>query len=247
MDLETINFKDSELPIAISSCGFLPKGEGKLDTKIFLIDHILLQTEPELALKQLWNSYFTYLKQIIENEPSIEDKLTIFAHNLGNFDGYFLYKGLMSCYQPDNVTSIIDDSNKFISISCNAISLTGELIEFKDSLRIFPTSLDKLCEMFAVKGKLTSYNPNFNNLDLFNNQNLLQEFINYSLQDAKSLFEALFNAQNIYFNKFKVDIESIYSTATLSLKFYRAKFQEDPIFILPSNIDNFIRNSYYIL
>jgi len=31
----------------------------------------------------------------------------------------------------------------------------------------------------------------------------------------------------------------------LSLKIYRTKFQEDPIFILPSNIDNFIRNSYF--
>ena len=106
-------------------------------------------------------------------------------------------------------------------------------------------SLNDLCEMFGVEGKLTSYNPNFNNLEFFNNQNLLQEFISYSLQDAKSLFKALFNAQNMYFNKFKVDIESVYSTATLSLKIYRRKFQEEPIYILPSNIDNFIRNSYY--
>jgi hypothetical protein len=106
-------------------------------------------------------------------------------------------------------------------------------------------SLDKLCAMFAVEGKLRSYNPKFKNLELFNNFNLLQEFINYSLQDAKSLYEALFYAQNMYFNKFKVDIESVYSTATLSLKIYRTKFQKDPIFILPSNIDTFIRNSYY--
>jgi DNA polymerase type B, organellar and viral len=148
----------------------------------------------------------------------------------------------MNCYNPNNVTSIMDDSNKFISISCNALT---NLIEFKDSLRIFPTSLDNLCKMFAVEGKLTTYNSLFNNLEFFNNPNLLQEFINYSLQDAKALFEALFNAQTLYFNKFKVDIESIYSTATLSLKIYRTKFQEEPIYILPSNIDNFIRNSYF--
>jgi DNA polymerase type B, organellar and viral len=93
--------------------------------------------------------------------------------------------------------------------------------------------------------KSTVYNSKFNNLELFNNPSLLQEFIKYSLQDAKALYEALFYAQIIYFTKFQVDIESIYSTATLSLKIYRTKFQEDPIFILPSNIDNFIRNSYY--
>jgi hypothetical protein len=148
----------------------------------------------------------------------------------------------MNNYNPENVSSIIDDSNTLFSISTNVF---GDLIEWKDSLRIFPMSLDKLCSMFGVEGKLTSYNPNFNNLELFNNLSLLQEFINYSLQDAKSLYEALFYAQNMYFNNFKVDIESIYSTATLSLKIYRIKFQEDPIFILPSKIDNFIRNSYY--
>ena len=241
MDLETVYLDTvkSEVVIAISSCGV---NNGVLENKIFLIDPNLLLTDYELASKELWNQYFNYLKNVLENNLTIEDKLVIFAHNLGNFDGYFLYKALMNNYNPENVSSIIDDSNTFISISCNVF---GELIEWKDSLRIFPMSLDKLSKMFGVLGKLTSYNPNFNNLELFNNPSLLEEFINYSLQDAKSLYEALFNAQNMYFNKFKVDIESVYSTATLSLKIYRSKFQEDPIFILPSNIDNFIRNSYY--
>jgi hypothetical protein len=242
MDLETIYLESvkSEVVIAISSAGL---NNGVIENKLFLIDPNLLISNYELATKELWNQYFNYIKNILETNITIEDKLVIFAHNLGDFDGYFLYKGLMSCYNPENVSSLIDDSNTFISISCNAL---GELIEWKDSLRIFPKlSLDKLCSMFGVEGKLTSYNPKFNNLELFNNPSLLQEFINYSLQDAKSLYEALFTAQNMYFNKFKVDIESVYSLATLSLKIYRSKFQEEPIFILPSNIDNFIRNSYY--
>jgi len=242
MDLETIYLESvkSEVVIAISSCGV---NNGVIENKIFLIDPTLLLTNSELATKELWNKYFNYLKSVLETNITIKDKLVIFAHNLGNFDGYFLYKGLMSCYNPENVSSIIDERNTFISISCNAL---GELIEWKDSLRIFPKlSLDKLCKMFGVEGKLTAYNYKFNNISLFNNSELLQEFINYSLQDAKSLYEALFNAQNMYFNKFKVDIESVYSLATLSLKIYRSKFQEDPIFILPSKIDNFIRNSYY--
>ena len=242
MDLETVYLESvkSEVVIAISSCGV---NNGILENKIFLIDPNLLLTNYELATKELWIKYFSYLKSVLEKNITIKDKLVIFAHNLGNFDGYFLYKGLMSCYNPENVSSIIDDRNTFISISCNVF---GELLEFKDSLRIFPKlSLVKLCNLFGVEGKLTAYNPNFNNLELFNNPNLLEEFINYSLQDAKSLYEALFNAQNMYFNNFKVDIESVYSLATLSLKIYRSKFQEDPIFILPSNIDNFIRNSYY--
>jgi hypothetical protein len=224
MDLETVYLEivKSEVVIAISSCGV---NNGVLENKIFLIDPVLLNSNYELATKELWNKYFNYLESLELNNV---DKLVIFAHNLGDFamamDGYFLYKGLMSCYNPENLTSIIDESNSFISIKLLSGIKTGLSFEFKDSLRIFPMSLDKLCAMFGVNGKSTSYhgNPKFNSLELFNNPNLLQEFVNYSLacQDAKALYEALLNAQHLYFNKFKVDIESVYSTpsATLSLK-----------------------------
>jgi hypothetical protein len=98
-----------------------------MKNKEFLIDPNLLLNDYELATKELWNQYFTYLKNVLESNITIEDKLVIFAHNLGNFDGYFLYKGLMSCYNPENVSSLIDDSNTFISISCNVF---GDLIEW---------------------------------------------------------------------------------------------------------------------
>jgi hypothetical protein len=238
MDLETINFLGSQVVIAISSCGFY---NNKIDNQIFLIDPHLFKKFPLLAEQQLWSQYFKYLEEVIENEITLDGKLTIFAHNLGNFDGYFLYKGLMQCFKPDHVTCIIDESNSFISIQ----HLDVPLIEWKDSLRVFPISLDKLCKMFGVDGKTNSYNPKFNSLELFNNPELLNTFIKYSLQDAKSLFNALNVAQRIYFDNFKVDIESVYSTATLSLKIFRTMFQDKPIFILPYNTDNFVRNAYF--
>ena len=64
----------------------------------------------------MWNQYFNYLKSVLDNNITIENKLVIFAHNLGNFDGYFLYKGLMSCFNPENISSIIDDKKTFIPI-----------------------------------------------------------------------------------------------------------------------------------
>lgn len=106
-------------------------------------------------------------------------------------------------------------------------------------------SLNKLCKMFGVIGKLSTYNPKFRDLNMFNNPRLLNSFKNYAIQDAKALFDALFGAQLIYWSNFHVDIESVYSTATLSLKIYRTKFQNNKIFILPPHIDNFVRNAYF--
>ena len=52
--------------------------------------------------------------------------------------------------------------------------------------------------------------------------------------------------KNISNNFITFDIESVYSTATLSLKIiFRTMFQDKPIYILPYNIDSFIRSGYF--
>ena len=104
MDIETVKLNSIQIPIAITSCGY---NNYKFESKLFLIDDILLQKNQDLALKQLWLKYFTYLENLIKTSSYNMDKLTIFAHNLGDFDGYFLYKGLLNNYNPDNINSII--------------------------------------------------------------------------------------------------------------------------------------------
>ena len=242
IDLETITLNGQEIVVAISSCGF---HNNKIHNEMFLIDYNLMLNDVTLATKQLWANYFDYLEKVVNN-LNMNTNLIIFAHNLGAFDGYFIYRGLMMCYNPEQLSALIDESNKFISITSSIPQLS---IEFKDSLRIFPVSLEKLCKMFGVLGKFIPYDLKFNNINMFNNsmnmQPLLQQFIQYSLQDAKALFDALRSAQAFYWNNFKVDITSVYSTATLALKVYRTNFQTNPIPILTYNIDSFIRNGYY--
>jgi len=238
MDIETIKYNNIQTPIAITSCGV---NNGKLESKLFLIDPVLIKSDYELAVKSLWSKYFNYLESI----KCDLNKLTIFAHNLGNFDGYFLYKGLMNHYNPEHVSSIIDETNSFISIKLLSGINSGLTFEWKDSLRIFPMSLDKLCNLFGVEGKITKYDIRFNNLELFNSPRLWGLFKQYALQDSIALYKALFTAQLTYFNKFGVDIESVYSTATLSLKIFRTKFLDKNIFILPQHIDLFIRQGYF--
>jgi len=185
MDIETMNIKDIQIPIAISSCGMV---NNKIEGKLFLIDHISLKQDLDAAVKSLWSQYFSYLESLEFDNIS---KLTIFAHNLGDFDGYFLYKGLMNYYNPENISSIIDESNSFISIKLLSGKENALSFEWKDSLRVFPLSLNKLCNLFGV------------------------------------------------------DIESIYSTATLSLKIFRTRFLDEDIFILKQHIDLFIRQGYF--
>jgi hypothetical protein len=89
IDIETINYNNVQLPIAISSCGSV---NGFLESKIFLIDNFTLEYNTELALYNLWKQYFKYLENLILNSETIFYYLTNFAHNLGEFYGYFYIK-----------------------------------------------------------------------------------------------------------------------------------------------------------
>lgn len=88
---------------------------------------------------------------------------TVFVHNLGSFDGYFIYKYLSYVIPHEYLSTIIDNHNKFILIQ---IFDAAYRVKFIDSYRIFPVSLSNLCELFKVKGKLSGYNSKFNSLDL---------------------------------------------------------------------------------
>jgi hypothetical protein len=125
--------------------------------------------------------------------------------------------------------------------------ITKNSIVWKDSYRIFPVSLNELCKVFNVEGKLSTYKLDYNNLDLFNKPALLNEFIKYSKQDSIALYKALLQAQEIYILNHGVDITSIVSTSTLSLKIYRMNFQDKKtnIPVLNGSIDSFIRKSYF--
>jgi hypothetical protein len=63
--------------------------------------------------------------------------------------------------------------------------------------------------MFNVEGKITEYNSLYNKISMFNNSELLNEFIKYSKQDSIALLNVLLKAQSIYISNYKIDITSI--------------------------------------
>lgn len=76
---------------------------------------------------------------------------TIFVHNLGKFDGIYLYGGLLKVVDNiKNINTIIDNKNNFISINYT-YKKEGKLntITWKDSFRLFPVSLNQLCKTFG--------------------------------------------------------------------------------------------------
>jgi len=140
---------------------------------------------------------------------------------------------------------MIDHHNKFIKISLKLEEQNKEFI-WLDSYRIFPVSLNDLCKQFKIEGKLNDYNSDYNDINkLLNSDKLLNEFKQYSLQDSKALFDCLKIAQLLYITNYKVDITSIVSSPSLSLKIFIQKFLNSDISILKGSVDRFVRKSYF--
>ena len=98
--------------------------------KLFIIDHELLLKENEFSLF-VWNEWYKF---ILERNFKF-----IFVHNLGNFDGYYIYKILNQLCEPNLLNTIIDHHNNFITITLNIKFLK---FTFLDSYRIFNVSLE---------------------------------------------------------------------------------------------------------
>nr|YP_009348157.1 hypothetical protein [Hericium coralloides]APX41110.1 hypothetical protein [Hericium coralloides] len=269
MDLETMEFRGFQIPIAIS---FTYSSYNKIKTIFKIIDSSLFQSIKELDIKldetlATPNIDIDNLEQEIEKSIDngyIIDKAVnqlfidfytelsllkrkdwiIFTHNLGSFDGYFIYKTLFEVpdIDIDNIETIVDNRNKFITINAEILNIN---LVWKDSIRIFPVSLNELCKVFKVDGKFMEYNKDFNNLNLFKNNDLLNQFQKYAEQDSICLFEALMKAQTIYIKKYDIDITTILSTSTLSMKIFRTKFLDTNIPTLSLNQDRIIRESYF--
>jgi len=234
MDIETVNVKGFQMPIAISLCYSNLTG---IQSKIFIVNPSKFSKSPEKATEVLWNDLFKF---ITDNSGLFKN---IFVHNLGSFDGLFLHKALSNKYpEPEMVNTLIDDNNKFIQITLNINNFS---INWKDSYRLFSVSLDDLCKVFNVPGKTAKYDTRFNDIKFFRNARLSNLFIKYSLQDSVALYHALTKAQEIYSSKYSVDIAETLSSSSLSLKIFRALFLNTNIPVLKGIEDSFIRRGYF--
>lgn len=240
VDIETMFLNDTtkHVPVMITIAYYNINKYNKLITNFFLINiHDIKNEGYEYAANNMWQNFFNYLLDYID--PSS----VIFTHNLGSFDGLFIYYNLLNKTKNINKnSSIIDKDNKFIQIIAN---IEGHKFTFKDSMRIFPVSLNDLCEAFNVQGKISKHKDEWSKFNLFNNEKELNEFIKYGLQDSVALLKALTKAQDIYWNNYKVDICTIWSTATLSLKIFRQSFLKTTIPSLNNYLDNYIRSGYF--
>jgi hypothetical protein len=129
---------------------------------------------------------------------------------------------------------------------------------FRDSVRLFPGKLEKLCEDLKPKfSKLTDHKFKFDDLNAVNifEDELQTEIREYLKHDCLSLAEIMikFRQQLIYDPKIEIDITNCYTSSTLAKKLFFEKYYyrychketEKYIYEVNKEIDAELRMSYF--
>jgi hypothetical protein len=125
---------------------------------------------PSREIYYLFHRFFNYLLKRFNSKES----LTILIHNLGSYDGYFIFKFLLMYLKEfKQFKALIGKDNEFITIKYKNI-------KFIDSCRLFgKLSLNDLCKLFKVEGKFVS-KPEWWKEDILRNEKEYQKLLEYS-------------------------------------------------------------------
>jgi hypothetical protein len=177
----------------------------------------------------------------------------VYVHNLSLFDGVFLLGSLSELVDNENDIQILKRDNKIILIKFK-IEGMDEYIEFRDSLLLLPISLSKLSKTFNKENEQKDIFPYeftntcdlnyvgevpdikyFDNLTASeysdyikrfskNKWSLKDESIKYCNKDCISLYNVIKNFNQIFFDKFHMNIHKYPTLSSLSIGTFRTKY-----------------------
>ena len=201
MNIKNVTIDNENVPCLISLTHSNPLNKGLISKPFSLRTNINMI----MAMNTLWSNVFKY---IISNHKF----KTIFVHNLAE-SGLYIYKYLFQSFSKSSISCIIDNDNKFITITWKIHSRT---ITWLDSNRIFPVNIVDLCKIFEVK--ICLMNPI--SIDkLYREHNWIYQA--EAVEECQSFYQALIKAQAQYLTNYSIDITKVVSTSSLSLQIYR--------------------------
>lgn len=183
--------------------------------------------------------------------------LLIYSHNLGSFDGTFLMKYIIEYFAP-NVEILRDDNHRLISMRVVFLmnikdEVTGKRtkkalsITFLDSLRLLPSSLQKLSNSFS-DGDKSLVKTSFDHKKI-NMSNLLfykEEVINYCIRDCEALHNIIKKFNQLIYKNWNTVIWNLPSISSVAFNIYRTKFiPEDLIPQISGSIFDFMRKAFF--
>ncbi len=199
--------------------------------------------------KQFWglDCLQKFTKYIYRHKDRFHNH-TLYAHNGGKYDlPLAIDKAFIE--SPDfyiDGQGCVELNNAWIGFKLRARNDRKFVLNFRDSYRLLPKSLDKLTKDLKVPHQKLTETINHNDITLIN-YNTFPELKKYLRNDVFGLLEVLNTFGIGVWNELGIDITKCFTGASLSKRnffknYYDTKF---PIYKLSDDNDKFIRNSYF--
>ena len=200
------------------------------------------------------------LVDFIAENIEVFNGYTIYAHNNGKFDMIQMFKDYIlsdtTCPLKINPDKLIPLNGAYIGVS---LYNEGGEIDFKDSLKMLPSSLDRLGIEFDVEhkklgrvelpnGEVVEIDHNDINIDNWDRYDIIESQKIYCEQDSMCLFEILEIFSKDVYEATGINITDCFTGASLSKKHYYKNYYKrfkTPLYHLTKEKDRYIRNSYY--
>jgi hypothetical protein len=183
---------------------------------------------------------FDYIFKNIE----IFKDFTFYSHYGGKFDMVLLMHDVLLSNKEVNITD-----KRFIELNGAIIGMTirykGCTINFRDSFRIFQSSLRKICIDLKVDNQKGELDHN-----AINNENYMskkEEVLKYLHNDVVGLYQCLDLIGDMIHNEYKINIQACFTSASLSKNVYYKNYYwkcKPRLYNLSLENDRFIREAY---
>ena len=180
------------------------------------------------------NNFIDYILENCNNN-------IIYSHFGGKYDMLFILEAKDYIFSKGYIiTDIIVVAGAIMAFSIKKYKKKKKKcifnLKFADSYRILRGSLKKLTEDFNV----THLKKEFD-FEGKKEYTITPESIEYNKYDCIGLYEIL----DLFFNKYAKGIGYTISIGSASLKVYKQNFEKEPLNVLNSYVENFIRKTYY--
>jgi hypothetical protein len=185
---------------------------------------------------------------------------TLYAHNGGKYDIPLLMKyGASKCLGSNGSSgyfknweisgnNCIELNNSWIGFQLNSLDdPKNHCIKFKDSLRILPMGLEKLCKELKVKHQKLTETISHDDITL-ENYHTFPALKTYLSHDVKGLLECMLIFNKSVFEDLGIDVTTCFTGASLSkTTFFRNYYDQKkyPVYSLSDDHDAFIRGGYF--
>lgn len=243
------NFDKEPNKLATWDIEAYPNGINKFTA--YAVGFCVRDQEGEQFERQWWglNCLNRFAEWLSKNMKKLNG-YTLYAHNGGKFDLPLMMEEAFTSNKNLKIDGkkCTELNNSWISFQIRSKKNRKHHIIFRDSSKMLPGKLEKLCKDFKVEHQKLTETVNHNEINAKTWRKHQTTIGKYLEHDTKGLLEVMESFSKSVWKELKIDITKCYTGASLSKATFFKNYYDPkkyPIYTLSDEYDEYVRKGYY--